>query len=148
MVIMIVSIAVAVLSTEGSLTVDIGGSPPVPVLYELGIDSVLASDSSITVLQESILQWYLEEGYPFAGAGYYFVTEDSLRVNTVPGRHALLEEIRIEGVPGTRTEVFTRLLGIEPVDAIDPIFSPLHWCTLNLLPMSGLQKRVNFISKR
>ncbi|MCD4777199.1 MAG: hypothetical protein K8S15_14270 [Candidatus Aegiribacteria sp.] len=119
MVIMIVSIAVAVLSTEGSLTVDIGGSPPVPVLYELGIDSVLASDSSITVLQESILQWYLEEGYPFAGAGYYFVTEDSLRVNTVPGRHALLEEIRIEGVPGTRTEVFTRLLGIEPGDAYD-----------------------------
>ncbi len=104
---------------EGSLAVDLGGSPPLPALYELGIDSVLASDSSITVLQESILQWYLEEGYPFAGAGYYFVSYDTLRVNTVPGRHALLEEVRIEGMPGTRSEVFTRLLSIEPGDIYD-----------------------------
>ncbi len=106
-------------SVESSLNVDLGGSPPVPALYELGIDSVLASDSSITVLQESILQWYLEEGYPFAGAGYYFVSGDSLRVNTVPGRHALLEEVRIEGIPGTRSAVFTRLLALEPGDTYD-----------------------------
>ncbi len=104
---------------ENSLAVNIGGSPPVPALYELGIDSVLASDSSITVLQENILQWYLEEGYPFAGAGYYFVSGDSLVVNTVPGRHALLEEVRIEGISGTRSEVFTRLLAIEPGDTYD-----------------------------
>ncbi|RKZ05530.1 hypothetical protein DRQ25_15940 [Candidatus Fermentibacteria bacterium] len=109
----------AVPAGEGSLAVDLGGSPPLPALQELGIDSVLASDSSITVLQESILQWYLEEGYPFAGAGYYFVSGDTLRVNTVPGRHALLEEIRIEGAPGTRTEVFTRLMALEPGDIYD-----------------------------
>ncbi len=115
----IVSIVLTLSSVEGSLTVEIGGSPPVPVMYELGIDSVLASDSSITVLQESILQWYLEEGYPFAGAGYYFAAEDSLRVNTVPGRHALLEEVRIEGAPGTRTKVFSRLLSMKPGDTYD-----------------------------
>ena len=115
----IVLIVLAVSSSEGSLAVDIGGSPPVPVMYELEIDSVLASDSSIAVLQESILQWYLEEGYPFAGAGYYFTAEDSLVVNTVPGRHALLEEVRIEGAPGTRSEVFARLLSIKPGDTYD-----------------------------
>ncbi|MCD4700852.1 MAG: hypothetical protein K8S24_03250 [Candidatus Aegiribacteria sp.] len=116
---LIVCIAFAASSAGSSLAVDIGGSPPVPALYELGIDSVLASDSSITVLQESILQWYLEEGYPFAGAGYYFVSDDSLRVNAVPGRHALLEEVRIEGASGTRSEVFARLLATEPGDVYD-----------------------------
>jgi len=119
MVKVLICVAVLASSAESSLSVDIGGSPPVPALYELGIDSVLASDSSITVLQESILQWYLEEGYPFAGAGYYFVSNDSLVVNTVPGRHALLEEVRIEGASGTRSEVFTRLLGIKPGDTYD-----------------------------
>ena len=104
---------------EASLSVDINGSPPVPSMSELGIDSVLASDSSIAVLQESILQWYLEEGYPFAGAGYYFVSEDSLEVNTVPGRHALLEEVRIAGMPGTDSSVFTRLMSIKPGDTYD-----------------------------
>ncbi len=112
----ILCITFAASPAESKLTVDIGGSPPVPALYELGIDSVLASDSSITVLQESVLQWYLEEGYPFAGAGYYFISDDSLIVNTVPGRHALLEEVRIEGAEGTRSEVFERLLVIEPGD--------------------------------
>jgi len=112
-------LALSSTSAEGSLSVDIGGSPPVPVLHELGIDSVLASDSSLSVLQESILQWYLEEGYPFAGAGYYFAAEDTLRINTVPGRHALLEEVRIEGMPGTSTDVFTRLLSMKPGEEYD-----------------------------
>lgn len=98
------------------VSVIIGGSPPVPAFHELDIDSVITSDSSIAVLQESILQWYLEEGYPFAGAGFYFVSYDSLAVNVVPGRHALLEEVRIEGAPGTHPKVFTRLLGIKPGD--------------------------------
>jgi hypothetical protein len=104
---------------DGAVLVDIHGSPPVPAMYELGIDSVVATDSSIAVLQETVLQWYLEEGYPFAGAGYYFVSEDSLSVNIVPGRHAFLEEVRIAGMPGTSSDVFTRLLSIKPGDPYD-----------------------------
>ena len=101
------------------VSVDLRGSPPIPDISELGIDMVLASDSSIAVLQERILQWYLEEGYPFAGAGFFFSSADTLAVNVVPGRHASLEEVRIEGAPGTRPEVFTRLLSMKPGDIYD-----------------------------
>ncbi len=101
------------------VSVDFRGSPPIPDMSELGLDTVLASDSSIAVLQERILQWYLEEGYPFAGAGLFFPSADTLVVNVVPGRHASLEEVRIEGAPGTRPEVFTRLLSMKPGDIYD-----------------------------
>ncbi|MBN2588113.1 MAG: hypothetical protein JXA64_01355 [Candidatus Fermentibacteraceae bacterium] len=107
-----------VLTVPGSaadpVQVVIEGSPPLPLLYQLDIDSVTVSDSSIALLQERMLQWYLEEGYPFASAGYYFTSADTLAVNTVPGRHALLEEVRIEGMPGTRASVFIRLLPMKP----------------------------------
>ncbi|MCK4505281.1 MAG: hypothetical protein KAW14_06675 [Candidatus Aegiribacteria sp.] len=101
------------------VSIDFRGSPPIPDISELGLDTVLAADSSIAVLQERILQWYLEEGYPFAGAGFFFPSADTLVVNMVPGRHASLEEVRIEGAPGTRPEVFTRLLSMKPGDIYD-----------------------------
>ncbi len=96
------------------LTVMIHGSPPVPELYQLGMDTVRISD--VSDLQERLLQWYLEEGYPFASAGFYFSSEDTLMVNAVPGRHAFLEDVIVEGMPGTRPGVFTRLLSVKPGD--------------------------------
>lgn len=103
------------LPAEGErIDVVIQGSPPLPRLHQLGMDSVTAADSSIAELQEKLLQWYLEEGYPFAAAGYVFTSPDTLAVSAVPGRHALLEEVRVEGMPGTRPRVFTRLLSLEP----------------------------------
>jgi hypothetical protein len=97
---------------DASIDVVLQGSPPLPQLYQLDIDSV--SIESIALLQERLLQWYLEEGYPFASAGFFFSDPDTLVVNVVPGRHALLEDVLIEGMPGTRPEVFTRLLSMKP----------------------------------
>ncbi|OPL19234.1 MAG: hypothetical protein AVO35_11690 [Candidatus Aegiribacteria sp. MLS_C] len=103
-------------SAGDMLSVEMGGSPPVPELYQLDLDSVVLSDSSIALLQERLLQWYLEEGYPFASAGLYLSSPGTLAVNAVPGRRALLEEVRISGMPGTRPEVFVRLLPMKPGD--------------------------------
>ena len=116
MVIVLLLIASVIPSSGTTLNVEMGGSPPVPTIGQLGIDSVTVSDSSIAVLQDRLLQWYLEEGYPFASAGYYLAASDTLAVSAVPGRHAALEEVRIEGMPGTRPKVFTRLLSMEPGD--------------------------------
>ena len=101
-------------ASTAPLEVVISGSPPVPELYQLGIEEVVSTDSSISLLQQTILQWYLRRGYPFASAGFYFTAEETLQVSAVPGRHALLEEVRIEGMPGTDPKVFTRLLSLEP----------------------------------
>ncbi|MBD3278166.1 MAG: hypothetical protein GF388_07695 [Candidatus Aegiribacteria sp.] len=99
---------------SGSLEVVISGSPPVPDFYQFGIDQVTPTDSSISILQQTLLQWYLRRGYPFASAGFYFPAGDTLKISAVPGRHALLEEVRIEGMPGTDPKVFSRLLSLEP----------------------------------
>lgn len=99
---------------SGSLDVVISGSPPVPDFHQLELEGVVPTDSSISILQESLLRWYLRRGYPFASAGFYFPSKDSLQVNTVPGRHAFLEEVRIEGMPSTDSNVFIRLLSMEP----------------------------------
>lgn len=100
---------------EGTgITVLIEGSPPLPGLQQLDAGPAAAADSSIGLLQERLLQWYLEEGYPFASAGFYFTAAETLVVNAVPGRRAMLEEVRVEGMPGTDPKVFTRLLSIRP----------------------------------
>jgi hypothetical protein len=98
----------------GTMTVILGGSPPFPTIEELVQDSVALTDSSLAALEEELMLWYLSEGYPFAGAGLYFSSRDTLRVNAVPGRHAALEEVRIEGAPGTGSSVFTRMLRMKP----------------------------------
>ena len=103
----------------GPSQVVITGSPPLPSAVELGHSTALPTDSSLTRLREDILGWYLSMGYPFAEAGLFFSSEDSLMVNMVPGRHALLEEVRIEGSSGTRPSVFTRLLSLEPGEPYD-----------------------------
>jgi len=90
------------------------GSPPLPQPAELGYSTISAVDSCLTLLREDALAWYLSRGYPFVTVGLFFSCTDTLYVSIVPGRHALLEEVRIEGAPGTKPVVFTRLLSTRP----------------------------------
>jgi len=106
-------------SARAGLTVIVDGSPPLPDPVATGLASAEATDSSLAALQDSLLQWYLAEGYPFAGAGLVFLSADTLLANVVPGRHAALEEARIEGAPRTRPSVFLRLLRLRPGEPYD-----------------------------
>ncbi len=106
----VASFVLILLVSGNPVYVSLKGSPPLPDIRELGFAAMIVTDSSMADLQEGLMKWYLDEGYPFASAGFYFSSEDTLVVNVVPGRHALLEEIRIEGMPGTRPRVFTRLM--------------------------------------
>jgi hypothetical protein len=77
---------------------------------------VLLEDSVLTGLRERMLDWYLSEGYPFASVGLYLRSADTLVARVVPGRHALLEEVRFDPDPMTRDDILLRFLGISPGD--------------------------------
>jgi hypothetical protein len=96
--------------------VKITGAPPFPALP----DSIETTDRQITTLRDNALQWYLQAGYPFAAVVMYFSSPETLVVNTVPGRHALLEEIRFPDSVRTSSSILLRETGIQPGDLYDP----------------------------
>jgi len=98
----------------------LGGSPPLPDPELPGIQFVTLSDSSIVELRERVLAWYLYEGYPFASIGTYLSSPDTLVLRVVPGRHALLEEIRFEPEPATRDWILLRFLDTGIGEAYSP----------------------------
>lgn len=107
----------------GAVTVSIEGNPPFPRADELGIDEIVPSDSSVGYVQEEVLEWYLNEGYPFAAVSCFFPTPDSLVIHTVPGRHAGLERVVFvtDDTLFTQPEVLTRYLEMNPGDPWSPV---------------------------
>lgn len=79
-----------------------------------------AGDEAISELSRDILAWYLSMGYPFASAGMYFSSPETLMVNLVPGRRAALEEVRFPEGMRTRPGLLLRRLELEPGDPYDP----------------------------
>jgi hypothetical protein len=96
--------------------VDITGAPPFPPMP----DSVQITDAGISALRDNALGWYLEEGYPFASLALYFPSGDTLTVNTIPGRHALLEEVRFPDSVRTARSILLRELALMPGDLYNP----------------------------
>ncbi len=92
------------------------GSPPFPP----PVPEVEVTDTALSELSQDILAWYLSMGYPFASAGMYFSSPDTLMVNLVPGRRASLEGIRFPEGMRTRPELLLRRLSLEPGDQYDP----------------------------
>ncbi len=93
------------------------GAPPRPTLP----DSLpVLADSTVEALQQQILAQYLSLGYPFASLACFLAGPDSLCVSAVPGRHALLEGVRIEGLERTSPGTLTRYLRLEPGEPYDP----------------------------
>ena len=81
------------------IQVRLSGGPPLPVLGEdLAPTIPCVDDSVVLALQESLLDWYLERGYPFASLGCYLPSPDTIRVNVVAGRHATLERVAFTGL--------------------------------------------------
>jgi len=76
--------ALVLLVLEAIAAVGFSGSPPFP---PTGIE-VEISDAALSDLSRDILAWYLSMGYPFASAGMYLSSPDTLMVNLVPGRRA------------------------------------------------------------
>jgi len=93
-----------------SVFVKITGAPPFPPMP----DSVGVSSEQINALSDNALDWYLEEGYPFASLALYFLSADTLAVNTIPGRHALLEEVRFPDSVRTQRSILLRELTLIP----------------------------------
>ncbi len=95
-----------------SVSIRVTGAPPFPPVP----DSVAVSTVQLEELRDEILNWYLQEGYPFSSVAMYLSDTDTLTVNTVPGRHALLEEIRFpDSVKTTRT-ILLREMALRPGD--------------------------------
>jgi hypothetical protein len=99
-------------------SVGFSGSPPLPGPGEFGLSAV--SDSSVSALEDSVLEWYLYRGYPFASLACYLASADSMVMSIVPGRHASLEGVRITGLEDTGPGVLTRYLRAEPGEPYDP----------------------------
>ncbi len=111
-----------VVLSAAAVTVSIEGNPPLPDSAELLFDPIVLSDSSIAYIQESVLQWYLYEGYPFASVSCFFSSLDTLIVHTVPGRHTELERVvfMTDDSLFTQPEVLTRYLEMKPGDLWNP----------------------------
>ncbi len=86
------------------------GAPPFPPAQ----DSVEVTQEQVVILKDNILNWYLHEGYPFAAIAMYFSATDTLVINTVPGRHALLEEIRFPDSVRTNRSILLREMNLYP----------------------------------
>lgn len=95
-----------------SVSVITTGAPPFPPVP----DSVEVSNVQMEELRDEILNWYLQTGYPFSAVAMYFSSRDTLVVNTVPGRHALLEEIRFPDSVKTTSSVLLREMSLQPGD--------------------------------
>lgn len=101
---------------EALAVVVFSGSPPFP---PRGIE-VEATEEAIADLSHDILAWYLSMGYPFASAGMYFSSPDTLMVNLVPGRRASLEGVRFPDEMRTKPGLLLRRLSLKPGDPYDP----------------------------
>ena len=119
-----VSITVLVTALLSSVTIKITGSPPFPPLA----DSVEVTNEQIAEIRDEALSWYLQTGYPFAAIAMYFSATDTLTVNTVPGRHALLEEIRFPDSVRTSKSILLREMNLHPGDLYYPEASH-EWLT-------------------
>lgn len=92
--------------------VNITGAPPFPVIP----DSCLCETEEIEELQTLALDWYLSQGYPFAAVAMYFSSPDTLTMNAVPGRHALLEEVVFPDSVKTSHSILLREMHLLPGD--------------------------------
>lgn len=92
--------------------VNITGAPPFPDLP----DSCLCQGEAIEELQTQALDWYLSRGYPFAAVATYFSNADTLTVNVVPGRHALLEAVVFPDSVKTSPSILLRDMHLLPGD--------------------------------
>ncbi len=108
--------ALVLLVLEAIAAVGFSGSPPFP---PTGIE-VEISDDALSDLSRDILAWYLSMGYPFASAGMYLSSPDTLMINLVPGRRASLEGVRFPEGMRTRPGLLLRRLSLEPGDTYDP----------------------------
>lgn len=88
------------------------GAPPYPPVP----DSIQVTGESVDSLTADVLYWYLQQGYPFAAAAVYLSHPDTLVLNAVPGRHALLEEVRFPDSVRTRRDVLLRSLDLHSGD--------------------------------
>lgn len=99
-----------------STTIEITGAPPFPPIpgeFEV-------TNEHIADLRDEILNWYLQTGYPFAAIAMYFSAADTLTINTVPGRHANLEEIRFSDSIRTTRTILLREMALHPGDLYTP----------------------------
>jgi hypothetical protein len=108
-----------------SVHVRFSGGPPLPTTVEDGDleqMSVLPAleDSLVSELQQEVLDWYLEHGYPFASVGCYLSSPDTLVLSVVAGRHASLERVDFTGLDTTRPIVLRRLLTLKDGDLYRP----------------------------
>ncbi|PIE51897.1 hypothetical protein CSA37_09645 [Candidatus Fermentibacteria bacterium] len=92
--------------------IQVTGSPPFPSVPEM----LESFPDSVAPLQEQVLDWYLSHGYPFASISMYLSSQDTLVVNTVPGRHALLEAVVFPDSIRTSEEILTRRLNMSSGD--------------------------------
>ncbi len=99
-----------------SAAINVTGAPPFPPLP----DSVEIADQQIADIRDDALTWYLQTGYPFAAIAMFFSAPDTLVVNTVPGRHASLEEIRFPDSVRTTRSILMRELSLQPEDLYAP----------------------------
>ncbi len=89
-----------------SVSLQVTGAPPYPPVPDtLELDSL-----AVESFASGVLEWYLQEGYPFAAVALYLSSADTLVLNTVPGRHALLEDVRFPDSVRTRRSVLLRSL--------------------------------------
>jgi hypothetical protein len=108
--------ALLALALDAVAVVGFSGSPPFPPPFP----EVEVTDAAISELSSDLLAWYLSMGYPFASAGMYFSSPDTLMVNLVPGRRASLEGVRFPEGMRTKPGLLLRWLSLEPGDPYDP----------------------------
>ncbi|MCK5786874.1 MAG: hypothetical protein KAH54_10000 [Candidatus Sabulitectum sp.] len=107
-----------------SVSIRVTGAPPYPPVPA----EVEVTDEEITGLRDETLNWYLNAGYPFAAITMYFSSGDTLTINSVPGRHASLEEIRFPDSVRTTSTVLLRELTLHSGDLFDPVLIE-EWLT-------------------
>lgn len=95
-----------------SVSLKVTGAPPYPPFP----DTVAVESDAIENLTSRALEWYLQEGYPFAAVAVYLPSPDTLVLNAVPGRHALLEGVRFPDSVRTVRNVLLRNLELSPGD--------------------------------
>ncbi|MCK5133479.1 MAG: hypothetical protein KAR40_15170 [Candidatus Sabulitectum sp.] len=111
-----ITLLITALLSSATITIKITGAPPFPPLP----DSIEVTDEQIAYIRDETLNWYLQTGYPFAAIAMYFSAADTLTINTVPGRHAGLEEIRFPDSVRTTRTILLREMTLRPGDFYTP----------------------------
>ncbi len=105
-------VAILLATILSTVFVKITGAPPFPHLR----NEIELTDEDISDLQEETLNWYLQNGYPFATAVMFLSDVDTITVNTIPGRHATLEDIRFSDSVKTTSRILLRDLSLRQGD--------------------------------